>query len=63
MKEVRTKIQECDRFVDYIVFCAEKEENLQNILIAVDRILKNKYGMQFNKKYTKIMVCSKTKPI
>jgi len=49
MKEVRTEIQEgvriggqtftAIRFADDIIFCAEKEENLQ-ILIAVDIVLK-----------------------
>jgi len=60
MKE--TEIQEGVGFAENIEFCVEKEEDLQNIIIAVDR-KKNKYGMQFNKKYTKIIVCSKTKPI
>jgi hypothetical protein len=44
-------------------FCAEKEDDLQNTLVTIDRILKNKYGMKMNKKKMKIMVCSKANPV
>jgi hypothetical protein len=42
------------RFTDDIAFCAETEEDLQNILNNVNKILK--------KKNTKIIECSRTNP-
>ncbi|CAI6343800.1 unnamed protein product [Macrosiphum euphorbiae] len=73
MKELREEIQKgvriggtmvtALRFADDIAFCAEREDDLQNTLVTIDRILKNKYGMKLNKKKTKIMVCSKTNPV
>ncbi|KAE9524312.1 hypothetical protein AGLY_015351 [Aphis glycines] len=72
MKELRVEIQKgvriggtmvtALRFADDIAFCAEREDDLQNTLVAIDRILKNKYGMKLNKKKTKVMVYSKTYP-
>lgn len=49
------------RFADDIAFCAEIEDDLQNILTKVNKILWDKYGMRLNKKKTKVMRCSKTK--
>lgn len=51
------------RFADDIAFCAENEDDLRNTQVTIDRILKNKYEMQLNKKKTKVMVCSKTNPV
>jgi hypothetical protein len=51
------------RFADDIAFCAGNKDDLKNTLIAMNRILKNKYGMQLNKKKTKVMVCSKSNPV
>jgi dGTP triphosphohydrolase len=73
MKELRAEIQKgvriggtkvtALRFADDIAFCAEKEDDLQNTLVTIDRILKNKYEMKLNKKKTKVMVCSKINPV
>lgn len=50
----RTKCHTTLRFGDDIVLCAENEENLQNTLTPVNKILKNNYGgTQLNKKKTK----------
>lgn len=38
------------RFFDDITFCAETKKHLQNILLKVNKILWNEYGMQLNKK-------------
>ncbi|VVC26495.1 Reverse transcriptase domain [Cinara cedri] len=69
MKELRAEIQKrvrigrkmftALRFADDIAFCAENEDDLQNTLVTIDKILKNKYGMQLNKNKTEVMVCSK----
>lgn len=43
------------RFANDIAFCAETVENLQNILINVNKILGSSYEMQLNKIKTKII--------
>lgn len=51
------------RFADDIAFCAETEDDLQNILVKVNSILWNKNGMRLNKQNTEIMMYSKTNSI
>ncbi|VVC40587.1 Reverse transcriptase domain [Cinara cedri] len=51
------------RFADDIAFCAETENDLQKVLTKVNKILWDKYGMQLNKKKTKVMACSKTNQV
>lgn len=73
MKDTRMELQKGVRiegvtvsilpFANDISFCAEKEEDLQCILIVIKRILKNKHGIQLNKIKTKIMVCIKNEPV
>lgn len=46
------------RFSDDIAFCTEMENDVQNILVKVNKILWNKYGMQLNEKNIKIIMCS-----
>lgn len=72
MKELRIEVKQgvriggetinALRFADDIAFCAETENDLQNILTKVNKILGDKYGMRLNKKKTKVMACSKTNP-
>jgi len=63
MKELKAEIQKgvriggamvtALRFANDIAFCAEKEDDLQNTLVTINRILKYKYGMQLKQKENK----------
>lgn len=64
MKELIMKVKQGVRidvlgFVDDIAFCVKTEENFQNILVNVNRILEYIYGMQINKKKVPVIVYSK----
>lgn len=46
-------------FVDDIAMIADSEENLERMLISLDKTLKHDYNIKINLAKTKILVCSK----
>lgn len=47
------------RFADDMALLAESEEQLEQSLQELERIMKNEYNMKLNKKKTKVMICTK----
>jgi ribosome-interacting GTPase 1 len=47
------------RFADDIVIISESENNLNEMLIEMERVLVNRYNMKINRNKTKVMVCGR----